>query len=361
MPYYPETTVIQSLARVVRERELPAEALPRTMHMLQGGQVEAVTTVLAGDMLRDYRILDVAAHLRLHRPDPDDLARFIVVREEQRVEAGEELARRGKGRRARVLKSPADGLVVRIENGLIFLQVSQQRIAIQAKIPGEIEAVETHRVRIRGTGAIMQCAWGNGGFAYTSFQFLPEDGFEGLSRLDPRMSDYRERVIISIRPLTRRDLQIAQQHQAAGVVAPSMPSNLREFAKGLTFPVLLTEGFGQRRPTALIYTLLRSNMGRQAAFDAAMPDRWPWERPEIVIPLPSGGAFPPVPALDRPLAVGAQVRLTRAPWQGLTGRVVELPPAPQVIGNGLRVPGARVQLANQQVVLVPLANLELLG
>jgi hypothetical protein len=140
-----------------------------------------------------------------------------------------------------------------------------------------------------------------------------------------------------------------------------MPSNLREFAMQLKFPVLLTEGFGQRRPTALIYNLLQSNMGRQAAFDAASPDRWSSVRPEIMIPLPSGGVVPPVPALDQSLEVGAQVRITRAPWEGMIGEVIELPAAPEVAESGLRLPCARVRLPTNREGLIPLANVELLG
>ena len=361
MPYHPEITVVQGLVRIVRERRLPRQAIPRTAHLLVGSKVEAVNLVLEGDVLRDYRILDVAAHFKLRHPDPEQVAEMIQVREGQRTQVGQELARRGRGRRAKGLPSPVDGLVVRVEGSRIFLQASERAVEVQAKLAGEIEAVESHKVKITGNGAVLQCAWGNGSFSYAAFKFVPEDGFASLGRLDPRISNYREMVIISPHPLTKGDLLVAQQQGAVGVVAPSMPSDLREFAMRLTFPVLLTEGFGQRRPTALIYKLLGDNMGRQAAFDAPIPDHWSWDRPEITIPLPSRGVLPPTPALDRELEVGALVRITRAPWDGLTGEVVELPAAPQVVNSGLRVPSAKVRLTGTRIGLVPLANVELLG
>lgn len=361
MPYNPETTVVQGLARVIRERRLPPETIPRLSHTLVGAHVEAVTLVLEGDILRDYKIVDVAKYFKLRHPTEDQLAEIIQVREEQRVQFGAEIARRGRGRRAKSLLSPAEGLIVRIENGRIFIQVSIKSLEVLSKIPGDIETVETHKVKVIGQGAVLQCAWGNGQFAYSVFKFLPDDGFVGLSKLDPRISDYRSVVIISPQPLNKGDLLVAQQHEAWGVVAPGMPFDLREFALGLTFPVLLTEGFGQRRPTPLIYRLLADNMGRQAAFDAATPDRWSWERPEIMIPLPSGGVLPTTPALDRVLEVGAQVRITRAPWESVVGEVVELSTAPQVVDSGLRVLSAKVRLPSGRFGLVPLANLELLG
>ncbi|NDJ77491.1 MAG: hypothetical protein GYB65_14660 [Chloroflexi bacterium] len=359
MPYYPEVATIQGLVRVIRERRLPSEAVPRPTHTISNAPVEAMQVILEGDVYREFRIIDVGAALKARRKE--NVADMIEVDAGQQVQFGHELARRGRGRRARVLHSPADGLIVLAEDRRIILQVSERAIEIQAKIPGQVQEVEPHLVRIAGSGALIQCAWGNGGFCYEAFRFLPEEGFVKLSKLDVSISEYRQMVIISPYPINKGDLLVAQQQEVAGVVAPSMSSDLREFAMGLKFPVILTEGFGQRRPTTLIYTLLQSNMGRQAAFNAAAPDRWSWERPEIMIPLPTGGSTPPTPALDQALQVGAQVRMTRAPWDGLTGEVVELPPAPQVIESGLRLPCARVQLADGQARLIPLANIEVVG
>ncbi|MBI5957499.1 MAG: hypothetical protein HY866_02100 [Chloroflexi bacterium] len=360
MPYNPETTVIQGLARVIRERRLPPQAIPRMSQMLVGAHIEAVTQVLEGDVLRDYRIIDVADYFNLPRATADQVAELIETREGQRVQFGGILARRSRGRRTRTLISPVDGLVIKVENGRIYIQVNERVLEVMAKIPADVEEVESHRVRLIGQGAVLQCAWGNGKFNYSVYKYLPDEGFVGLSKLDPRISEYRNVALISTQPINKGDLLVAQQHEASAVVAPAMPSDLREFAMGLTFPVLLTEGFGQRRPTALIYRLLADNIGRQASFDAAVPDRWSWERPEIVIPLPAGG-LPPTPTLDQALTVGAMVRITRAPWEGVVGQVVEIPTTPQVVDSGLRVPSAKIRLSNERVGLVPLANLELLG
>ena len=361
MPCYPETTVIKGLARVTRERRLPPGAVHRRTAVGPGAQVSAVTVVLQGDVLREYHILDVARALRLRKARLGEIADLITVAPDQRVRLGQELATRGRGRRVQALLSPVDGQVISVEDGRIIIQASEQSVEVLARIPGQVESVENDVVRISGVGAVMQCAWGNGRFFFGAFQFLPEEGFAALRKLDPTMSPYRAKMIISTLPIERSDLLVAQRLEAAGVVAPSMSASLREFALGLTFPIILTEGFGRRQPTALIYRLLLSNIGRQAAFDAAVPGNWSWERPEIVLPLPTGGIFPEAPSAMRALEVGADVRLTRAPWDGILAQVVALPPTPQVIENGLRTQCARVRLPNDREVLVPLANLELLG
>ncbi len=359
MAYRPETTVIMGMARILRDRSLPPKAISRPVHTLTGQKVEASTVVLEGDMLSDYHVIDAAAHFRLR--DLPMLASMIHVGVGDRVTKGQELASRRKGRGPKTLLSPIDGIVVRVDGGQITLQESAAQIELLARIPGEVEVLESGTVRVTTSGAIIQCAWGNGKFVYGTFRFLPDDGFAGLSREDVRISQYRGVVIISPIPIDKGDLLVAQQQELSGVVAPSMPAYLREFAMGLTFPVIVTEGFGQRRSTALIYHLLQSNIGRQATFDAVIPDPWSADRPEIVIPLPSGGILPPTPAFDLPLETGAQVRITRAPWDGLLGEIVELPQAPQLVDNGLRLPCAQVRLPDNRTVTVPLANLELLG
>ena len=359
MPYYPETTVIKGLVRVVRERHLPSDAMPTPAHVVSGDTVEAVHTVLQGDVLREYRILDAAEALKMR--DASGVAEFLLVEEGDRVKFGQELARRGRGRRMRVLRCPTDGQVIRIEGHRLIIQVNEQTLEVQARIPGDVESAGDYAVKIAGTGALLQCAWGNGQFFFGNYRFLPENGFVGLSKIDVHISEYRNVVVVSKEPVSKADLLVAQQQEVAGVIAPSMSSNLRNFAMQLTFPLLLTEGFGQCRPTGLIYNLLESNLGRQAAFNAAVPDLWEGERPEIMIPLPSGGMLPPTPELVRPLQEGDQVRVTRAPWAGQIGDVAELPEAPQTVQSGLRLPSARVRLENGAMVTVPLANLDLLG
>jgi hypothetical protein len=130
MPYYPETTVIQGLAHVIRDRRLPKEVVPRVSHLVAGTDAEAMHVVLEGEVLREYRIFDVAAALK--ERDLDRLAAMLEVGENERVRAGQELARRGRGRRGRVLLSPANGLVVRIHEGR-SLQISERSVEVQGR------------------------------------------------------------------------------------------------------------------------------------------------------------------------------------------------------------------------------------
>lgn len=361
MPYYPETTVIQPFAEVERKRTLPSHVLSDGAQVVVNEPVDAVQAVLAGDVLGNYRIFDIAQALRLKNPTQEEIDDVLLIEAGMRAQLGQELARKGQGRRAKVLTSPIDGMVIAIDGTRVILQEAMQTLEVKAKLPGEVTAITPNSVTVRGKGVLIQCAWGNGPFVFRAYKFVPEDGFATLSKMDPRISEYRNAVIISPQPINAGDLQVAEQQGVAGLVAPSMPASLRELALQLSFPVLLTEGFGQQRPTELIYRLLKDNMGLQAVFDATIPDRWDADRPEIMIPLPAKGQIPVRPLLDHALEKNMQVRITRAPWEGAIGVIEKLPQTPQVIDNGLRVPCASIRLVDGNLVLVPLANLELLG
>ena len=60
------------------------------------------------------------------------------------------------------------------------------------------------------------------------------------------------------------------------------------------------------------------------------------------------------------LEAGNRVRILRAPYLGAVGRVEDVLEHPQTIESGARVPVARVNLAEGQSPLVPLANLEVI-
>jgi hypothetical protein len=108
------------------------------------------------------------------------------------------------------------------------------------------------------------------------------------------------------------------------------------------------------------FSLVQSSMGREAMLSSDTRTRRDARRPELLIPLRADEDVPPEETSIQPLQVGAQVRLLRAPRMGKIGTVSALPTAPQLIDSGSRLPVALVTLENEEEVLVPLVNLELI-
>jgi len=124
--------------------------------------------------------------------------------------------------------------------------------------------------------------------------------------------------------------------------------------------VVVLEGFGRRPINPATHKLITTNEGREVVLNAESFDRLQGTRPEIIIPL----AAPSQPALpqDAPeLALGQKVRIVRDPYAGVIGSIAALPPGLSVFPSGLRSSAARVTLQNNENVLVPLANLEILA
>jgi len=278
------------------------------------------------------------------------------------VERGRVLAQKGDGRGAKTVKSPINDVVARVDEGQIILQITPDPVEVFAMCPGEVTSIRgTTEVLIESVGALIQCAWGNGQHVFSNYKMEPEDGLESL-RGESLLNEFRNSAVVTNRPITSPStFLIAATQELTGIIAPSMHIDLREVALRQKIPVILTEGFGEQQMSEMVYNLLRDNLGRPALLDATEPQRWSATRPEIIIPLPPGGTLPPPPEVDQPLVEGALVRLLRAPYAGMSGRVRRLVESPRAVENGLRLPGAEVQLSSGQTVFVPLANIAMLG
>ncbi len=362
MPYYPEHTFILGLTTIRRERRLPPGAVNGEIMVKDHHRVEAPTEVLIrGAASGAYIILDVRKPLGL-RPGDEINPEMFQVQPGNVVTKGQPLAVRGQGRQAKTLKAPTDAVVARIEDGRLILQADPEWVEVTAMCPGEITSLRPpNEVLLETTGALIQCAWGNGKRVYTLFRPEPDEGIEAMKG-NPLMAQYRSTAILTARPIQSSAVfSAALEQEVTAIIAPSLRSSLREAALRQTIPVILTEGFGDQRMSETVYNLLQANQGRPALIDATEPERWSAHRPEIIIPLPTGGTRAKAPDTEQPLAEGTLVRITRAPYAGLSGTIQRISAAPRTIENGLRVPGADVQLSSGKTVFIPLANLEMLG
>ncbi len=141
MPFYPNAHFILPLTTIWRERRLPPDATPLDVLVQEGQQrVEADTPVLRGARSSSYRIVSLREPLGL-KPTGEIDPTWVRVAVGDHVEAGDTLAQRGGGRRARRAIAPVDGLVVRVVPDRLILQANPEEIEIRAIAPGSVAAV----------------------------------------------------------------------------------------------------------------------------------------------------------------------------------------------------------------------------
>jgi hypothetical protein len=360
--YYPATNLIMEETVIVRDRVLPPHVYGQVV-VDEGDEVTGTKVVARGRMPQEYAIFDIAEALRIDRSNTDKLNAAIEVEAGEPVLEGTPLATARRRRdRKRIPVSPAEGIVSLVENGRVVLQLNPETIQRYARIPGTVIGLISERgVRIRSTGALVQCAWGNGRFGFGSFYMEPETGLLSLADQDNILTSVRGNIYVLQRPITAEDLKLLAQSDLGGLVGPSMPFYLQEAAQMLKVPILLTEGFGNQKMSRTTYELLKTlHRQREGAFDASMPTRWEPTRPEIVLPGVSSGATEP--DLSRTVRVGDQVRVRTGAFLGDIGEIVLLPEKPVRLDSGLRLPVAQVKLRNRpDKLLIPLANLEIMG
>lgn len=356
MTYYPKQTHVIPLATILRERRLP---VPGEVLVRQGASVVAADVVARAAVSTHHAVLDVASRLGISAARVDD---FLVVDRGQKVEAGQVLAERRRFLRKVRVTAPVEGVIALVEDGRVVLEAEPEVIELRAAMGGVVAAITPrYGVQIQTVGALIQGVWGNGGVQTGPLRVVSaaESGELPASAIN---LDHGGAIIVSRVAIGEEALSAAVEQRVRGVVAPSMRASLVPVVKALEgTSLVLTEGFGARPMSDVVFKLLREHEGREAVLIGAEPGRWQSGRPEVIVPLLSHTQMAAIPRVGEPVRVGNRVRLLREPHRGLVGVVTALPDAPMPVDSGIKALGAQVDAGEEQTVFVPFANLELLG
>ncbi|MEL7436640.1 MAG: hypothetical protein AAFN11_22055, partial [Chloroflexota bacterium] len=321
-----------------------------------GSIVDVRETIASGRVPARNIIIDATKELGLR--DPAELNELMLVRLRTLVSEGKAIAGKEPDRGKRIL-APMEGIVVYVGEGRIIMQETPEIIELEAGVRGQVVQVLGNRgVAIEATGGVVQGVWGNDRTVIASVRFEPLDGLESLSA-DDLDTTYRGDIVVTKTPLTARKLRIAAGQAFAGLIAPSMDASLIPRALNSKMAIMLTTGFGDFRIRRNAMNVLEAYENYQAALDAALPQRFDDRRAELVFHQHTREEIPT--AYGIPLEVGLFVRITSDPYAGRGGEIVELPSQLVRLENGLRVRGAYVEIGVDEIVPVPLANLELAG
>lgn len=344
---------ILPLTTLRRERLLPAAGRV-TARMDQ--KVSAMDVIAEAHLGKQHVMLDVARSLGI----PAEAAqRLIDVKAGEPVSKGQPLAQRN-GLLPQIVRSPGTGRVVLVGNGRILIEEGDATFDLQAGLPGKVTRLLPERgVEITFHGALIQGVWGNGQLGMGLMIPIVNAPEEALvaSQMDVSL---RGSILLAGKCDQAEALNAAGGLPVRGLILGSLASELVPLAAQLPFPVIVLDGFGARPMDAAAYRLLSSNAKREVCVNAGVFDRQTGVKPEIFIPLPVAQE-PAMPREMETFAPGQPVRLMRPPHAGAIGTLSGLLPGLTVMPSGIRVPAAEVDLDLGEIIIVPLANLEVLG
>ena len=341
------------LTTIERERTLPV-AGEVTAKLNQ--KVAPTDVIAEATWAREHILIDVARALDVSANAAD---RLLRVKEGDKVSDGTEIAI-SKGIISRTIRAPRNGRVVVAGGGQILMETGETSISLKAGLPGTVaQVIPSRGAVIRTVGALIQGTWGNGRIATGMMLNLTEkpDDVLSASRLDVSL---RGSIIIAGLLGEADTLRAAAELPVRGLILSSISPALLPAAQQMRFPIIAIDGYGHFPMNSAAYKLLTSNAEREATINAEVFNRYTGARPEIIIPLPFSQE-PPLPNDVEPLEPGQTVRLRRMPHPGTIGTLTRLHPGLVTLPSGLRAPAGEVKLENDEQILVPLVNLEIVG
>ena len=341
------------LTTIVRERLLPisGDVIARLQQKVTASEVVAETR-----WSREHALLDVA---RILGVSPAAADKLIKCKVDDQVTASAEIAV-GRGMFPKSVRAPKDGRVVAVGGGQVLLEVGETKIELRAGIPGTVvEVIPNRGVVIQTSGGLVQGVWGNGRVDAGLLINLMEGPETVLvpGRIDVSL---RGSIILGGMIRTAETLQALAELPARGLIASSIQPSLLSKAREMRFPILVTDGVGAFPMNTAAYKLLSTNAKREVALNAEVFDRYTGARPEVFIPLPISSE-PALPNEVEVFAPGLQVRMRRPPAMGMIGSIVSIKPGLTILPSGLRAQAAEVKLENNETVIVPLVNMEVVG
>ncbi len=344
-------THILPLTYIRRPRLLP---MPGRVLVHPGQKVNASDVVAEGRTLGQHILIDIRRALGNSRADQAD--RLIERREGEHLQRGDVIAQT-HGLLARVVRSPVDGEIVAVYHGRVLLEVAGEVTRLQAGFAGKVSEVIPERgVVLETHGALIQGVWGNDRFDQGTLLLVARSPDEELTaaRLDVSMRG----AVAMAGPCADPDvLRMAEEMPLRGLILSSLNPDLLPQASRLQVPLVVVEGFGKIPYDSAAYKVLTTSEKRDACVKASARNPYSGDCPEIILPLPAEGTEARAVTEFRS---GQTVRVLGLPQPAQVGVISQVRPGMTRLLSGLNAPAADVRLENNDLVTVPLANLDVL-
>ena len=360
----------QTIVRSERRLPLMGDVLVEV-----GNQVSAEDIVAQTDLPGNVQMIHAA---NLMGTSPSSVGRFMLKKVGDPVEQEEIIAQSNGlfGLFKSEVKSPISGTIENISDvtGQVVIREPSTPVQTWGYIDGQvIEVMENEGVVIETWGTLIQGIFGIGGETVGQLQTIVSSPNQPLT---PELiqTDHEGQILVGGSTVDRQTVEFAIDKGVKGIVCGGIDDRelyqLLGYELGVAITgsekigltLMITEGFGQISMARQTFDLLLHRQGMKASINGTTQIRAGVQRPEIVIPLEKDSNS----SLDKDrviipsaLDVGTQVRLIRSPYFGQLGEVTKLLVEPQSLETEAHVRVLEVQLHNQERIVLPRANVEI--
>lgn len=369
----------------IKENVLVRETrrLPVTGKVLvnEGDTVNPETVIAETELPGSPAIINAAFLLGL---DGDRLEKFMIKKEGESVNKEEIIGRYRAfwGLINRSVKSPVKGTVELVSkvSGQVVIREPPIKVSVNAYIPGVIaEVLPEEGAIVEIPATFIQGIFGIGGERHGELLLMSEiDGIMDADNIGPECNG---KIIVIRTAATSRVFQKAIEMGAIGIVLGGINEadlvDLLGYELGVAITgrenigltIVVTEGFGEEmRMSEKTYQLLMKYNGNLACINGATQIRAGVVRPEIIIPQIKSGSrdlldyeVEETEVYEGGLMPGTPIRVISEPYFGAFGHVIDLPPDLQLLETESKVRILRAELEDGRQVIIPRANVEIMG
>ena len=366
--YTPGLKVLKS-SKIDKNRRLPIKGEVRKK---VGDSVLPDDIVAKTNLPGNVQIIKVASQLNI---GPADILEALKVSQGEQIKKGQLLAQtRGLfGLFKSEIFSPIDGTIESISD------VTGQIIMREAPIPVEIDAYTSGIVKdiipeegviIETKAAFIQGIFGIGGEARGILEIIVQDRNDEIT---PEMlnSSQKGKVIVGGGFIGLEAFKKAISLNISGIVIGGFNYyDLKEIlgynlgvaitgSEDINTSLIVTEGYGHIKMSRGTFSLLKENENNFCSINGATQIRAGVIRPEIVIPIKEDSSKSVKESkIGKGIVIGSLVRVIRAPFFGLMGKVTELPSKLQKMESETLVRVAKINVDDQDII-IPRSNLEM--
>ena len=366
--YTPGLKVLKS-SKIDKNRRLPIKGEVRKK---VGDSVLPDDIVAKTNLPGNVQIIKVASQLNI---GPADILEALKVSQGEQIKKGQLLAQtRGLfGLFKSEIFSPIDGTIESISD------VTGQIIMREAPIPVEIDAYTSGIVKdiipeegviIETKAAFIQGIFGIGGEARGILEIIVQDRNDEITT-EMLNSSQKGKVIVGGGFIGLEAFKKAISLNISGIVIGGFNYyDLKEIlgynlgvaitgSEDINTSLIVTEGYGHIKMSKGTFSLLKENENNFCSINGATQIRAGVIRPEIVIPVKEDSLKSVKESkIGKGIVIGSLVRVIRAPFFGLMGKVTELPSKLQKMESETLVRVAKINVDDQDII-IPRSNLEM--